>query len=371
MELIQFKSINGRVFPNLKIVWAAINPEDEEGTYDVDRIDPAQEDRFQIHIYVPYEPSREYFSNRYGADIAAQACDWWARQTEEVKNHISPRRLEYAIDHYRNHGDLWDVLPEECGKDDLQQKLGQTPILQEWREIYQKGDKAAAKVFLSDEDNWLQVESVLTSTNKKKQWEFMIPCLSEERIAKILSDRESVLNFCVHSLMKENEYVFQVMNDIAEADLNTAMSQRIKREIRKMSGPAILKNMKSGTVNPNKVDSYTATKNSDSLTKSLPIVDKSPSAGTYARKMGYEKIMRAMPEDLDYELAIKTLASIELIMKRTNKAIADTRFENFMGVLNKCFEVLHTSNKIPDDISTRFPSIIKYVSEKDDFYFSK
>ena len=30
MELVQFKSINGRKFPNLKVVWAAINPNDED-----------------------------------------------------------------------------------------------------------------------------------------------------------------------------------------------------------------------------------------------------------------------------------------------------------------------------------------------------
>ena len=370
MELIQFKSINGRVFPNLKIVWAAINPEDEDGTYDVDRIDPAQEDRFQVHIYVPYEPSREYFSNRYGADIAAQACDWWGRQTDDVKNRISPRRLEYAIDHYYNHGDLWDILPQECGKDDLQQKLGQTPILKGWRGIYEKRDSEKAKVFLSDEDNWNQVEPILISTSKKKQWEFMIPCLDEERISKILSEKESVLNFCVHTLMKENEYVFKVMNDIAEADLNSAIAQRIKREIRKMSGPSIIKNMKSGGVNPDRESSYTATSKSDSLKKTLPIVDNSPSTGTYARKVGYEKIMNVMPEDLDGDLAIKTLTSIEKIMERTNKQIADTKFANVMGVLNKCFETLHTENKIPSDIATRFPAIIKYVSEKDNFYFS-
>ncbi len=43
MELIQFKSINGKKFNNLKIVWAAINPDD--GNYDVEKLDPAQEYR--------------------------------------------------------------------------------------------------------------------------------------------------------------------------------------------------------------------------------------------------------------------------------------------------------------------------------------
>ena len=50
MELIQFKSINGRKFPKLRVVWAAINPPDEEDTYKVNTLDPAQLDRFQVQI---------------------------------------------------------------------------------------------------------------------------------------------------------------------------------------------------------------------------------------------------------------------------------------------------------------------------------
>ena len=38
MELIQFKSVNGYRFPNLRVVWIAINPDDEEQIhYDVDK----------------------------------------------------------------------------------------------------------------------------------------------------------------------------------------------------------------------------------------------------------------------------------------------------------------------------------------------
>ena len=49
MELIQFKSINGRKFPNLKVVWAACNPpSDDDFNYDVEEVDEAQGDRFQI-----------------------------------------------------------------------------------------------------------------------------------------------------------------------------------------------------------------------------------------------------------------------------------------------------------------------------------
>ena len=370
MELIQFKSINGRVFPNLKIVWAAINPEDEDGTYDVDRIDPAQEDRFHLHIDVAYEPSREYFTSRYGADIATQACDWWGRQTVEVQNKISPRRLEYAIDHYYDNGDLWDVLPHDCGKEDLQKALGQTPILKKWREIYQKKDTIAATEFLADEDRWMQVEPVLTATSKKDQWGFMIPCLNDERISSLISTKETMLNYCIQNLMKKDEHVFNVMKTIADADLNSAVANRIRREIRKMSVPNLAKSMKSGTVNPKKAASYTATKKSDSLKRTLPIVDGSPIEGTYARKVAYEKIMAVMPEELDTDLALKALASIERIMVRTNAKIAKGRFDNVMGVLNRCFEALDKADKVPTDTHTQFPAIIKYIAECDDFYFS-
>jgi len=68
LELIQFKSINGKKFPHLRIVWAAINPdnedEEEEGNelkYDVEKLDPAIVDRFHIKVDVPYKPDASYF----------------------------------------------------------------------------------------------------------------------------------------------------------------------------------------------------------------------------------------------------------------------------------------------------------------------
>jgi MoxR-like ATPase len=79
MELIQFKSINGKKFNNLKIIWAAVNPDDEEDEelkYDVEKIDPAQLDRFHIHIKIPYKPHYVYFKNRYGNQMADAAIEW-------------------------------------------------------------------------------------------------------------------------------------------------------------------------------------------------------------------------------------------------------------------------------------------------------
>lgn len=55
MELLQFKSIKGEQFPNLKVVWAAINLDDDEGfANEVEKLNPAQANhRFEITIDVP------------------------------------------------------------------------------------------------------------------------------------------------------------------------------------------------------------------------------------------------------------------------------------------------------------------------------
>lgn len=111
MELLQFKSINGKKFNNLKVIWAAINPDDDTSvTYDVEKIDPAQLDRFQLHIDVPYKPSETWFDQTFG-EAGILAIEWWNTQIETIKLLISPRRLEYAVRAFQTNGDLKDVLP--------------------------------------------------------------------------------------------------------------------------------------------------------------------------------------------------------------------------------------------------------------------
>lgn len=108
MELIQSKSINGRKFPNLKVVWAAINPSDHENSYDVEDLDPAQADRFHMHIHLPYEADESYFKREHGATGEA-AVQWWKLLERENKKVISPRRLEYGVSAY-NEGATADLI---------------------------------------------------------------------------------------------------------------------------------------------------------------------------------------------------------------------------------------------------------------------
>lgn len=110
MELIQFKSINGRKFNNLRAVWAAINPYDENETYNVEQLDPAQQDRFHVIYTLPTEPDEQYFISKYGDTIGTRATGWWRALPDTSRVLVSPRRLDYAVDMYTKGGDLEDVL---------------------------------------------------------------------------------------------------------------------------------------------------------------------------------------------------------------------------------------------------------------------
>lgn len=106
MELIQFKSINGRKFKNLKVIWAAENPaDDDHNDYAVRELDPAQRDRFQVQIKVPYKLNEEYFTNLFGSTTFGIARSWWdSGKKEDRKQKISPRKLEDILTaHMRGH----------------------------------------------------------------------------------------------------------------------------------------------------------------------------------------------------------------------------------------------------------------------------
>lgn len=112
MELIQFKSINGRKLKNLKAVWAAINPYDDDETFNVQELDPAQKDRFHVFYQMPYEPSESYFAGKFGKHMAEAAIGWWNDIPEDIRKDVSPRRLDYALEEYQIGGDVADIVSE-------------------------------------------------------------------------------------------------------------------------------------------------------------------------------------------------------------------------------------------------------------------
>lgn len=117
MELIQFKSINGKKFKNLKFVWVAINPEDDQdNNYQVEPLDPAQIDRFHVRYKLPYVLSKEYLASKYKEKTVDNVISWWDSLDEKIKNTFSPRRVDYALRAVKEGGDVQDFLPTSIPK---------------------------------------------------------------------------------------------------------------------------------------------------------------------------------------------------------------------------------------------------------------
>lgn len=114
MELLQFKSINGKKLNNLKMVWAAINPpavDDKDPQYHVQELDPAIRTRFQVKYTVPFKLAESYFENMYGKDISKRLVSWWDELPKNIQHEFPPREVEHALKMLKDGGDINDTLP--------------------------------------------------------------------------------------------------------------------------------------------------------------------------------------------------------------------------------------------------------------------
>lgn len=203
MELIQFKSINGRKFPNLKVVWAAINPaDDDDESYDVENLDSAQIDRFQIKIKVPYIPDFDYFKNKFDAKIARSAIEWWEGLPKEAQKLVSPRRLDYALEVFKEGGDLFDVLDEKTNPTKLLVTLQVGSLTLKVKELFESKNGKEAKKFFLSENNF---QGALPIIKKSTEYlHFFLPLLDNERVSSIFFSDTKVQRYIL-----ENSQLFK------------------------------------------------------------------------------------------------------------------------------------------------------------------
>ncbi len=149
MELIQFKSINGHQLKNLKVIWAAINPEDDDDTYSVNHLDPAHVDRFHVHLDVPFDVDKDYFNNKFPS-VGSTFIDWWKALPENLRILVSPRRLDYAAHAFVNDCRLEDFLPSETNVSKLRSMLKSLPFHEQ---IANVGSAVEAEAFLKNINN--------------------------------------------------------------------------------------------------------------------------------------------------------------------------------------------------------------------------
>lgn len=169
MELIQFKSINGHKFKNLRMIWAAINPEHDEERdedYNVEKLDPAEKDRFHIQIVIPSKADKKWFQKAYG-EQGGTAVQWWNALDQTIRNKISPRRLDYAMHVYRLGGDVADVLPRECNIGQLVQQLATGSYQDRLRELIANNDHEQNRKEFGNENFYVGTFQIIIN---KKEW---------------------------------------------------------------------------------------------------------------------------------------------------------------------------------------------------------
>lgn len=250
MELIQFKSINGRKFNNLKVVWAAVNPDDDEDQkYDVEPIDPAQLDRFHIKCAVPYEPYLPYFKNKFGADIAKAAISWWKDLDSKQKNSVSPRRLDYALDSYSNGGDLRDVLPSSTNISKLIMELSSGPISEKIKSIFDSKNKEEAEKFLINENNY--TSSINKIISNKEYLRFFLPLVSDEKLLSLMSDN-NVQKDILANISDYYAKLYPIIKNIQSSRIKKNFVKNLLKELtnhHKKLNP-VNKTIATGAVNP-------------------------------------------------------------------------------------------------------------------------
>lgn len=227
MELIQFKSINGRKFPNLKFVWAAINPEDDENaSYDVEPLDPAQKDRFHIQIELPYKPSVTYFEQKFGEDIADSACDWWNNLPDDAKKEVSPRRLDMALEIHKKGGNLRHVISPVANIEKLAYALKHGSPAKKFNNllISKPIDKITIRKFLNVENNYSAVLPIII-----KEFKTVGDCLESEKIISLAHEEKEVLA----SIISVPTQFQSVLETLADAGQN--------KTIRKAASDCLLK----------------------------------------------------------------------------------------------------------------------------------
>ena len=234
MELIQFKTINGEPLSgDLRVVWAAINPDSEDGTgiYDTDRLDPAQRDRFHVHIKLPYECDYGYFAKTYGENNAKAAIQFWNDLSPEEKDKVSPRRLDYAVKVYLEGGDVRDVLPLSAAPGRLSAILVAGPSENKLNELMKDNKIEDAREFLANENNYLY--SIKTILSKKTFMDFFVPLLPHEKISVLYVENVMVRKYLIENVRtngKDSPYA-RVLIDIATAGQHKSISSALKTEL--------------------------------------------------------------------------------------------------------------------------------------------
>ncbi len=346
MELIQFRSINGKKFNNLRLIWAAINP-DEEDEYDVEKIDPAQKDRFQVHVDIPYKPHLPYFIGRYGEETARAAVSWWQDLPDEQKNLVSPRRLDYALDVLLKQGDVRDVIPVSANVSKLLTTIKVGPVADRLKEFHAKRKVDDARTFLASENQYAAAIGYIMGN--RDYVDFFIPLLVDEKISSLIATEKVVFDYAVQASRLDRR-IRQIIADIIRANANQKLVKKLKKEFAgdptapSLFGAGYL--LPSGTlIGDDPPESPHFKRNATNAAAKVANWNKrsSQTAQTHDRKKLMEEIRDSMPARLSTQEAIMVLQAFSHVAGRCHqrtmqKWVASYRW---VAMVNHCVEQIH------------------------------
>jgi len=354
MELIQFKSINGKKFNNLKIIWAAINPEDdEESKYDVEALDPAQFDRFHICVDVPYIPHAPYFREKYGTSMADVAITWWKELSKEQKNLVSPRRLDYACDMHSKGGDIKFVLPNNVNTGKLIIELSSGSISKKLKGLFETKNEVDSKAFLTIENNYAVSHPYIV---KSKEYQtFFLPLLPEEKLISLMAKNRDIENYVFTSYNKFEDIIKNIATTKSSGLSKRAQQLLKQKQVVMASATVISKGINVGA-------QVNFAKGGDVISmRGARAFQNFSSRNTYDRRKIWEFYNNFMPEVLEEDLATAAVKDLSELAAATQLGtIKSHGMHTLLGLLNHSIKFFLDKNK-PLPIDQR---MIKRLSKK-------
>jgi len=199
MEIIQFRSLNGEELPNLRMCWAAMNPPGKD--YDVEELDPALVDRFDVFEDVSGRPSVEYLASKGIKKPVAQALVGWYNDQDNNKRDqtkcITPRRLEKIGKVWEATGEVKYAIPNWFPQDKTKLRV-----------MLQKAEAKAAEQGLTNPG------SAQEGPTKQFQYNDVFLKDNAEAVSKYLADNQGDLE--THNAVKqvlENRQVQRLPRD--------------------------------------------------------------------------------------------------------------------------------------------------------------
>ena len=233
MELIQFKSVNGVKFPKLKCVWAAINPEDDQNTYDIERTDPAQFDRFHLHLCLEDTINIEYFNEKFGEEKTIFIKEWYDGLEPNQKSKISPRRVEYAMEELIIGGDPEDILPSCINSKDFIDSINARNFKSLVIKAANEKGIDGVKELVNDFDS---VSEIINKTENEQVLQACMEIINQEQLSSCFAQSINMRNWCQKqmpakgkrtdtvTLNKNQKKIISCMIDIAASKNNKSLS---------------------------------------------------------------------------------------------------------------------------------------------------